>query len=125
MQTILLVDDDKLFRWALKEHLEAAGFTVLESPSVEAARCLVSSRKLDGAVLDYHLPDGTGIDLVCDLRARDQDCLVAVVTAHPTDLGRAEAISRGADFYLDKLGLLEGAIDPVLEKLHHPRHGAQ
>jgi len=117
MSTILIVDDDKLFRWALKEHLERAGFNVLEAQSVESARFLVVTKPIDAAALDYHLPDGTGIDLLKDIRDRHQDCPVAVMTAHPTDLCESEAFSRGANCYLDKSGLLDGALDRVLERL--------
>ena len=51
--TILIVEDEPLIRLDLQQILEKAGARVLSASGAESARCLVESRDLSGAVLDW------------------------------------------------------------------------
>jgi len=74
--TILLVEDDRGLRFLLQLELEAQGFRVLDYGSAEealAASPTASLGEIDLAVLDYHLPGHTGLQLLQRLRSlRDQ-----------------------------------------------------
>ena len=117
MRTILITDDDKLFRWALRQSLEEAGFRVLEADRVSSARARMLSEDVDCAVFDHDLPDGSGFDLL-DGEAREKPCCpVIFLTAHPTDEGRARARQLGAFAYLSKLDDFDKVVEVVLAAL--------
>jgi DNA-binding response OmpR family regulator len=101
MHTILLVEDDKLFRWALKEALAEAGYRVLEATSCRQARENFANR-VDLALLDYRLPDCTGFSLLDEIKRAKLSYPVIILTAHPTDEGEVEARRLGAHAYLAK-----------------------
>lgn len=65
---ILIVDDDALTSYALKDHLERQGDHVLVAEScAEAREALCSPVKIDLMVLDYLLSDGHGTDLLFEM----------------------------------------------------------
>ena len=66
--TTLLVDDEEHLAQNLAEALTAAGHEVVVTHT--AADALAQSRRLHTAVLDYRLPDGTGLEVARQLRAR-------------------------------------------------------
>lgn len=101
MATILIVEDDKLFRWAVKEALIAAGFNVLEARNgIEARRRFAED--VDLAILDYHLPDTTGFRLLGEMREARMRFPIVFLTAHATDDGATEAAMLGASHYASK-----------------------
>ena len=58
MALILLVEDEKLLRWALEQQLKRAGHTVLAAPDLASAGAHLESRQPDVVLLDLGLPDG-------------------------------------------------------------------
>ena len=115
MKTILLVDDDKLFRRGLHEELELAGYSVLIAESALQARtCFVS--RFDLALFDYFLPDGNGIELLQELKIVRPRCPVVLITAHFEQKLAREAVSRGAYRLLDKLEP-RSIVLPVVEEI--------
>ena len=68
MQTILVVDDEPLIRWAIREVLEDAGYAVVEARRLAEARPHVHAGHFDLAILDLNLEDGRGSDLIPELR---------------------------------------------------------
>jgi DNA-binding NtrC family response regulator len=98
MQTILVVDDEPLIRWAVREGLEGAGYAVLEAGS--AGEALARLAGVDGrvavALLDVRLPDSDDLGLLAQVRRQAPGCQVIVMTAHGTPELLAEAISAGA-----------------------------
>jgi DNA-binding NtrC family response regulator len=98
MQTILVVDDEPLIRWAVREGLESAGYAVLEAGSAgEAlARLAGVDGRVDVALLDVRLPDSDDLGLLQQVRRRAPGCQVIVMTAHGTPELLAEAMTAGA-----------------------------
>jgi DNA-binding NtrC family response regulator len=99
---ILIVEDEKLLRWSLKERLVKEGFEVLEADSGAAARPLIEAGDIDLAVLDYRLPDATGIDLLKQIAAAIPETPVILMTAYSTVETAVEAMKIGAFDYLNK-----------------------
>jgi CheY-like chemotaxis protein len=61
--TILVVDDDSLIRYALRDALTGDGYRVLEAET--AAEAVAKSRDgVDLVLLDYRLPDGDGLSVL-------------------------------------------------------------
>ena len=84
----LLVDDEDQLAQNLAEALTAAGHDVVVGHSV--AEALSHHRRLQTAVLDYRLPDGTGLDLARELRARDPSIQILFISGYAEDLEKAE-----------------------------------
>lgn len=66
---ILLVDDEPHVPLLVRPLLEQLGITVQTARSLAEARRSLAQRRPDGVLLDLHLPDGSGLDLLRELRA--------------------------------------------------------
>ena len=104
MALILLVEDEKLLRWALEQQLKRAGHTVLAAPDLAAAAAHLESRQPDVVLLDLGLPDGHGLDFYELNRERLEGSVVIVMTA----LGQVGEAVRAM-----KLGALDFLSKPV------------
>lgn len=68
-KTILVVDDDESLRMLCRINLELDGYRVVEAASLAQARVALASGDVDAMLLDLHLGDGDGRDLLRDLGA--------------------------------------------------------
>ena len=68
MTAILIVDDSRTVRMDLADTLEAAGFRVIPCATATEARTALRSQPIALAVLDLALPDGSGIELLEQIR---------------------------------------------------------
>lgn len=82
--TALLVDDEESLTQNLAEALTASGYDVVVTHS--AAEALAQNRRLHTAVLDYRLPDGTGLEVARQLRARDPSIQILFISGFTDDL---------------------------------------
>ena len=97
MQTILVVDDEPLIRWAIREGLEEAGYAVVEAGTATEALARVSEGgPFSVALLDLRLPDCDDLTLLRSLRDTAPACRVIMMTAHGTAETLADAIGAGA-----------------------------
>lgn len=69
-RNILVVEDDRSTRLLLVAALRTAGYAVFEAARLDEARALLSQHYIHLAVIDGLLPDGTGPDLIAELRAQ-------------------------------------------------------
>jgi two-component system response regulator AtoC len=97
---ILVVDDERLVRWSLCQRLKGEGYEVAEAGSV--AEALAQFPNADAVVLDFRLPDGTGLDVLKQLHQADPDLPVVMLTADKDLKTVVEAIRAGASDYLTK-----------------------
>lgn len=99
--TILVVDDEPLIRWSLTERLTAEGYEVLQAGT--AADAVAKSHEgVDLVLLDYRLPDGDGLGVLKEIKERDPDTLVILLTAYSTVDTAVEAMKHGAYHYANK-----------------------
>lgn len=98
MPTILVVDDEPLIRWAVREGLEEAGYAVVEAGSArEAVASLdASPAPVQVALLDVRLPDSDDLALLRRVRREAPRCRVIMMSAHGSPELLEEAITAGA-----------------------------
>ena len=66
-KTVLVVDDDASLRLLCRINLELDGYRVVEADSIAGARAALAREDVDAMLLDIHLGDGDGRDLVARL----------------------------------------------------------
>ena len=99
---ILLVEDDAVLRDGLKVGLGLHGFTVDAVASCEDARAALATTEFEAVVLDLMLPDGSGLDVLSEMRRRRDGTPVLLLTAKDTVADRVGGLDTGADDYLGK-----------------------
>jgi len=99
---ILVVEDDAMLLDGLKVGLGLHGFTVDAVASCGDARAALATAEFDAVVLDLMLPDGSGLNILRDLRRRQNATPVLLLTAKDTVADRIGGLDTGADDYLGK-----------------------
>ena len=99
---ILVVEDDAVLLDGLKVGLGLHGFTVDAVASCGDARAALATAEFDAIVLDLMLPDGSGLDILRELRRRQDATPVLLLTAKDTVADRIGGLDTGADDYLGK-----------------------
>jgi two-component system response regulator AtoC len=99
--TILVVDDESLLRWSLRERLTKEGYDVLEAGRASEAYDQLRG-DVDLVLLDFKLPDGNGIDILRRVKEQSPDILVILMTAFSTVENAVEAMKLGAYHYVNK-----------------------
>ena len=97
---LLIVDDEELVRWSLRERFRHEGYTVLEAGT--AATALEQLTAVDLVLLDYRLPDGDGLSVLRRMKEVSPDTPVILMTAFSTVENAVEAMKHGAYHYLNK-----------------------
>ena len=99
---ILIVDDERQMRLAVRETLRRAGYDTSEASSGKEAAAVFAAGGFDLVVSDIRMPEMDGITLLSHLKATDADVPVVMVTAYGTIEDAVEAMKRGAADYLLK-----------------------
>ncbi|WP_137128713.1 response regulator transcription factor [Rhizobium sp. FY34] len=116
---ILLVEDDLTLGDAVRTHTSRQGHAVDWAKDLENARACLGTVQYGLILLDLRLPDGRGIDLLKELRAKREAVPVIILTAHDQISDRIAGLNAGADDYLVKpfdLGELEARVHAVARR---------
>ena len=100
--TILVVDDEAAQRRILSGYLKKQGHVLLEASGRTEAVEVYRTHAVDVVLSDYRMPDGTGLDLLRELRRLDAEARVIVLTAFGTIERAVTAMREGAFDYLTK-----------------------
>jgi DNA-binding NtrC family response regulator len=120
---ILVVDDEALLRWSIVEMLTSAGYTVSDAGTGGEARRLLdrTDEPIDALVLDFRLPDATGLDLLAAARRRGRTCPAILMTAYGSPETVDQAMAAGVREVVAKPFDLTDLLH-VVEKLVPPLH---
>jgi DNA-binding NtrC family response regulator len=100
---VLIVDDEESFRMSLELALNITKeFGVQSCSSARAARELLNAATFDVIILDYSMPEESGIDFLKWLRGKGHETPVIMVTAAGSEAVAVEAIKLGAYDYFRK-----------------------
>ncbi|MEA2703439.1 MAG: two-component system, OmpR family, phosphate regulon response regulator OmpR [Actinomycetota bacterium] len=99
---LLLVEDDPAVRRLVADHLEQEGVDVSVATTVAAAIRELHHSEFDVAILDLTLPDGSGLDVLYELRELDSATYVTVLSGAGSEVDRVRALDLGADDYVVK-----------------------
>jgi two-component system NtrC family response regulator len=102
METILIVDDEKNYLLVLSAVLEEEGYEVLTALGGPEALEIQKSSDLDLVLTDMKMPGMDGIELLEQIKVRDLELPVIMMTAHGTIDKAVEAMQKGAYSYILK-----------------------
>jgi two-component system, OmpR family, response regulator CpxR len=102
MSALLLIDDDIELCELLASWLTQEGFQVSACHDGNSARLALASQAPDAVVLDVMLPDGSGLELLKQLRSDHPELPVLMLSARGEPLDRILGLELGADDYLAK-----------------------
>ncbi|MDY7227728.1 response regulator transcription factor [Hyalangium rubrum] len=100
--SLLLVDDDAVFRERLARAFRERGFEVVTAGSVDEALAAARQESPELAVVDLRMPGRSGLELVRELRGLDDSTRIIVLTGYGSIATAVEAVRLGALNYLPK-----------------------
>ncbi len=126
---VLVVDDEPLICWALKRRFSGRHMSVHVVGNGMEALGELREKQYGLVLLDIHLPDGNGLDLLKEIKEISPETKVIVISADGTEQNRQRAFSGGAFQFLEKkfnikdLGLvMESSFGEYSEKRKNERY---
>jgi two-component system, response regulator RegA len=101
-RSLLLVDDDEVFRRRLARAFSDRGWEVREAADVGGALRAAEEETPEFVVVDLRLPDGSGLEIVRRLKALDETTVIVVLTGYGSIATALDALRLGAAHYVAK-----------------------
>ena len=117
---LLIVEDNDELAGLLAKGLKTAGYQCDVLSTVEDARAVLATTFYAALILDLGLPDGDGLELLREIRQRDNPIPVLVLTARGGLNDRVQGLRSGADDYLVKPFALEELVARLEAQLRRP-----
>ena len=102
METILIIDDDKLIRQIVEDILNKNAYRVLTAANAEEGLAIIKSEKVDIILLDIIMPTESGLDMIPRIKEVNQDIAIIIMTAHASTDSAIEAIRKDVFDYVKK-----------------------
>ena len=102
MARILVIDDEESIRFTFERFLTAKGYAVSTARDCREALARIDETDPDVVIADIILDDGSGIDILREIRRRKLNCPVIMITGDPNVDTAAEAVRLEAFDYLPK-----------------------
>lgn len=119
MEQLLIVEDDKALNRGLCEALKADERRIISCQDLKTAREQLLCDRVSLVLLDINLPDGSGLNLLREIKEKTPDIPVILLTANDTDMDIVDGLEQGADDYITKpfsLSVLRARINNQLRK---------
>jgi DNA-binding NtrC family response regulator len=99
---VLIIEDEKLIRWSLVQRFNDEGYVTSEAENGKRGLDEMAETVFDLVMLDYKLPDTTGLEILRKIREFDRDIVVIMMTAYSNVEDAVEAMRIGAYDYVAK-----------------------
>lgn len=119
MEQIFLLEDDTALSRGIRMALCGAERDVILADSIAQAWEKLEEMQFNLLILDINLPDGSGLDLLRNLRSRGDDTPVILLTANDLEMDEVNGLEAGADDYITKpfsLAVLRARVDAQLRR---------
>ncbi|MCI9444801.1 MAG: response regulator transcription factor [Oscillospiraceae bacterium] len=119
MKRILLLEDDAALGQGIRFALENNSIQVELCTALSQAQSILSSENFDLLILDVNLPDGSGLDLLRDVRRCHSSVPVILLTANDLETDIVVGLESGADDYITKpfsLAVLRARVNAQLRR---------
>jgi two-component system, NtrC family, response regulator AtoC len=101
-EKILVVDDEKMIRWSLGEALRGWGYEPISAETAAAGLASFDAEQPAAILLDINLPDGSGLEVLRQIRHRQADAVVIMITANVLVDETIAALRGGAYDFIGK-----------------------
>lgn len=117
---IVLIDDNPVIRRLYTRLFQKAGFHLLTAATGNEGYNLILTEKPDGAIIDYELPDMSGLDICVRMRqdAKFDSTKIFLFTSHDANVTRQQAMESGVDTVVIKSPEAKEIVNTVKNKLH-------
>jgi signal transduction histidine kinase len=122
---VLIVDDDQQFAAMLAKLVQRSGHEPTVAWSLGQARELAAVMTFEAVLLDVHLPDGNGLELIPEVRSWQGEPEVIILTGQGEATGAELAINSGAWYYIEKGSSNQALILPLTRVLQYQREKRQ
>jgi len=119
---ILLIEDDEMIGASVVTFLRQEGHGVNWAPNLNEAGISLNCETYDLVLLDLGMPDGSGLDILTEIRHKGAKIPVIILTARDAVADRIEGLDRGADDYMIKPFDLE-ELNARIRAVQRRRHG--
>ena len=122
MEQILIVEDDTTLNQGLCKALKENDRQIVSCESINEAKEQLSLGTVSFVLLDINLPDGSGLDLLKEIKEKTPTVPVILLTANDTDKDIVTGLEQGADDYITKpfsLAVLRARVNTQLRKTNH------
>ena len=119
MKHIFLLEDDETLGRGIAMALTGVDTSVVYRPSLFQAWETLAEKRFDLLILDVNLPDGSGLDLLRQVRAAGDATPVILLTANDLELDEVTGLEAGADDYITKpfsLAVLRARVNAQLRR---------
>lgn len=119
MEQLLIIEDDKGLNQGLCKALKADNRQIFSCPDLKTAREQLLCGSVSLILLDINLPDGSGLDLLREIKKNMPGVPVILLTANDTDMDIVDGLEQGADDYITKpfsLSVLRARVNTQLRK---------
>ena len=100
--TVLIVDDESAIRESLQTVLELEGYAVDTASDGAEGLARLAERPYDLVLLDFAMPERDGIEVLREIRERDSELAVIMITAYGTVENAVNAMQAGATNFIQK-----------------------
>lgn len=100
--SVLIIDDEAAIRESLETLLEFEGYSVESAETGEQGLSRLGDRPFDLVLLDFALPDRNGLEILADIRDRNPQMAVIMITAYGTVANAVRAMQNGASNFIQK-----------------------
>jgi DNA-binding NtrC family response regulator len=99
---VLVVDDEQLIRFTLTESLRGWGYTSVDAGTIASGLAVFEAEQPSVVLLDVNLPDGSGLDLLREIKHRESQAVVIMITGNVLLEDTIAALRAGAYDFISK-----------------------